>query len=74
VSPSICKKLAISSPTSGGRSIGKVRSRTQTTEFFLYVMLIKHYVADEDGGILRELLLQFRNIFFFCFIGKKNWD
>jgi hypothetical protein len=29
------RKLAITSPTSGGRSIGIVRSRTQTTEFFL---------------------------------------
>jgi hypothetical protein len=28
------QKLAITSPTSGGRSVGVVRSRTQTTEFF----------------------------------------
>jgi hypothetical protein len=27
--------LAITSPTSGGRSVGIVRSRTQTMEFFL---------------------------------------
>jgi hypothetical protein len=27
-------KLAITSPTSGGRSVGIVRSRTQTMEFF----------------------------------------
>jgi hypothetical protein len=33
VAPSICKKLAITSPTSGGRSVGMVRSRTQTMEF-----------------------------------------
>jgi hypothetical protein len=30
-------KLAITSPTSGGRSVGIVRSRTQTMEFFFYV-------------------------------------
>jgi hypothetical protein len=28
------QKLAITSPTSGGRSVGIVRSRTQTMEFF----------------------------------------
>jgi hypothetical protein len=31
--PSICKKLALTSPTSGGSSAGIVRSRTQATEF-----------------------------------------
>jgi hypothetical protein len=29
--------LALTSPTSGGRSVGVVRSRTQTTEFVLFV-------------------------------------
>jgi hypothetical protein len=33
VAPSIRKKLVIISPTSGGRSVGIVCSRTQTTEF-----------------------------------------
>jgi hypothetical protein len=33
------QKLAITSPTSGGRSVGIVRSRTQTMEFFLYVQV-----------------------------------
>jgi hypothetical protein len=33
VAPSIRKMLAITSPTSGGRSVGIVRSRTQTMEF-----------------------------------------
>jgi hypothetical protein len=31
----IRKKLAITSPTSGGRSVGIVRSRTETMEIFL---------------------------------------
>jgi hypothetical protein len=35
VTSSIHKKLAITSPTSGGRSVGIVRSRTQTMEFSL---------------------------------------
>jgi hypothetical protein len=30
------QKLALTSPTSGGRSLGIVRSRTQATEFLLY--------------------------------------
>jgi hypothetical protein len=36
VAPSIRNKLAITSPTSGGRSVGIVRSRTQTMEFFFW--------------------------------------
>jgi hypothetical protein len=32
--PSIPKNFALSSPTSGGRSVGIVRSRTKATEFF----------------------------------------
>jgi hypothetical protein len=31
-------KLALTSPTSGGRSVGIVRSRTQTTEFFIIII------------------------------------
>jgi hypothetical protein len=33
VSPLYLQKLALSSPTSGGRSVGIVRSRTEVTEF-----------------------------------------
>jgi hypothetical protein len=33
VAPFYPQKLAITSPTSGGRSVGIVRSRTQTMEF-----------------------------------------
>jgi hypothetical protein len=36
VAPSIRKKLALASPTRGGRSIGIVRSRTQVMEFFFH--------------------------------------
>jgi hypothetical protein len=35
VAPSIRQRLAITSPTRGGRSVGIVRSRTQTMEFSL---------------------------------------
>jgi hypothetical protein len=37
MAPSIRKKLTITSPTSGGGSVGIVRSRTQTMEFSLGV-------------------------------------
>jgi hypothetical protein len=37
VAPSNPQKLAITSPTSGGRSVGIVRSRTQTMEVYFYV-------------------------------------
>jgi hypothetical protein len=36
VAHSIRKKLAITSPTSGGHSVGIVRLRTQTMEIFYY--------------------------------------
>jgi hypothetical protein len=38
VAPSIRKMLAITSPKSGGRSVGIVRSRTQTMEFSLVLV------------------------------------
>jgi hypothetical protein len=34
------QKLAITSPTSGGRSVGIVRSRTQTMEFSLVLVCL----------------------------------
>jgi hypothetical protein len=37
VAPSISKTLAITSPTSGGRSVGIVRSPTKTMGFFLKI-------------------------------------
>jgi hypothetical protein len=37
VAPFIRKKLPITSPTSGGHSVGIVLSRTQTMEFFFYI-------------------------------------
>jgi hypothetical protein len=38
VAPSIRQKLALTSPTSGCRSVGIVRSRTQATELLLLVL------------------------------------
>jgi hypothetical protein len=41
------QKLALTSPSSGGRSAGIVRSRTQASEFvcFCFVFLVGHMTA-----------------------------
>ena len=39
VTPLYPQKLALTSPTGGGRSVGIVRSRTKTTEFNHYSVL-----------------------------------
>jgi len=36
VTPLYPQKLALTSPTGGGRSVGIVRSRTKATEFYRY--------------------------------------
>jgi hypothetical protein len=43
------QKLAITSPTSGGRSVGIVRSRTQTMEFVLFVCLFNRSGLQGNG-------------------------
>jgi hypothetical protein len=42
VTPSIRKKLALTSPSSGGRSVGIVRSRTKTTESSGFYCSVAH--------------------------------
>ena len=44
VTPLYPQKLALTSPTGGGRSVGIVRSRTKATEFSLVYVLI--FTAD----------------------------
>jgi hypothetical protein len=46
--------LAITSPTSGGRSVGIVRSRTQTMEFSLvfYVRYLGEVKLASNGSII----------------------
>jgi hypothetical protein len=38
--PSIRKKLALTSPTSGRRLVGRVRSRTKATDLLLLLLLL----------------------------------
>ena len=40
------QKLALNSPTGGGRSVDIVRSRTKATEFVLFVCLVLSDVSD----------------------------
>jgi hypothetical protein len=46
--------LALTSPTSGGRSVGIVRLRTKTTVFVLFV-----YVERSGGGVIMFLFWNF---------------
>jgi hypothetical protein len=46
VRPLYPQNLALTSPTSGGRSVGIVRTRTQATEF-IYIKYISNNNIDE---------------------------
>jgi len=48
VTPLYPQKLALTSPTGGGRSVGIVRSRTKATEFSL--VLVKQWWNNTDWG------------------------
>jgi hypothetical protein len=45
------QKLALTSPTSGGLSVGIVRSRTQATEFSFF--LVYSYALRNEFGIIK---------------------
>ena len=51
VTPLYPQKLALTSPTGGGRSVGIVRSRTKVTEFSLVLN------SDKNNGTLHVQLL-----------------
>jgi hypothetical protein len=49
VAPLYPQKLAITSPTSGGRSACLIRSRTQTMEFsFFYIVM---FISKDEGAL-----------------------
>jgi hypothetical protein len=52
VAPSIRKKLTITSPTSGGRSVGIVRSRTKAMEFFFPTL----YISADHASLFSDYL------------------
>jgi hypothetical protein len=51
------QKLAITSPRSGGRSVGIVRSRTQTMEFFFYWQLTDAWGISQTNVLFQKLAL-----------------
>ena len=53
VTPLYPQKLALTSPTGGGRSVGIVRVRTKATEFSLVVLLtgINYYIIAIHNGM-----------------------
>jgi hypothetical protein len=60
VTPLYAQKLALTSPTSGGRSVGMVRSRTKTTELLVIIFFLSAFL------FLSRLILSF---LFFSFCG-----
>jgi len=52
VTPLYPQKLAITSPTGGGRSVGIVRVRTKATEFSFLVLFPQSYVIDVKAYVV----------------------
>jgi len=48
VTPLYPQKLALTSPTGGGRSVGIVRVRIKATEFFFYALYLTNFNWSED--------------------------
>ena len=53
VTPLYPQKLALTSPTGGGGSLGIVRSRTKATEFYIYIYI---YTLKREGVAGLKLL------------------
>ena len=51
VTPLYLQKLALTSPTGGGRSVGIVRSRTKATEFFFFLIQIRHVQEAPESNV-----------------------
>jgi len=57
VTPLYSQKLALTSPTGGGRSVGIVRSRTKATEFFFLLKLVSKILCHVFIVMLQKLCL-----------------
>jgi hypothetical protein len=53
VTPLYPQKLALTSPTGGGRSVGMVRSRTKATEFY---QILANFGTQKDMNIRLAVL------------------
>jgi len=56
VTPLYPQKLALTSPTGGGRSVGIVRSRTKATELYTYMLISCFHPENDD--VRRDLVPQ----------------
>ena len=63
VTPLYPQKLALTSPTGGGRSVGTVRVRTKATEFF-FMVNVGHWIKVADFSLHVVWVLEVRNCFF----------
>jgi hypothetical protein len=63
VTPLYLQKLALTSPTSGGRSVGIVRSRTKAMEFSLvYILLTSRVIHDTNRyGFQKVVFKEIKN-------------
>jgi hypothetical protein len=52
------QKLALTSPTSGGRSVGIDRSRTQAAEFFMFTVDAQKHIWSKFVELFHKLYLQ----------------
>ena len=59
VTPLYPQKLALTSPTGGGRSVGIVRLRTKATEFFFFVSVVLSSLFAQFPLFIFNLLLHF---------------
>ena len=59
VTPLYPQKLALTSPTGGGRSVGIVRSRTKATEFFFFLFIIQYYYLQFPGEMFLNIARMF---------------
>ena len=58
MTPLYPQKLALTSPTGGGRSVGIVRSRTKATEFFFFFADIGNSTIHFSWPKFQKLLLE----------------
>ena len=76
VTPLYPQKLALTSPTGGGRSVGIVRSRTKATEFFFIKFMSNIFHASEVSGLIctayleGRVYLRFRGNFEPFYVGR----
>ena len=58
VTPLYPQKLALTSPTGGGRSVGMVRSRTKAMEFSLVIELNRLYTTQLTVVLCKDGFIQ----------------